>query len=61
MARGDARVERGGAGRRENGALVAAGTPGSPVLKHGPMPPAAEWGVNAPGRARRLERNARAT
>jgi hypothetical protein len=42
-------LERGGAGRRGNGALVAAGSSGSPVLKHGPMPPAAEWGVNAPG------------
>jgi hypothetical protein len=29
--------------------LVAAGTSGSPVLKHGPMPPAADWGVNALG------------
>ncbi len=35
--RGDASVER----------LVAAATSGSPVLKHGPMPPAAEEGVNA--------------
>jgi hypothetical protein len=47
MARGDAEVERGGAGPRGNGSLVAAGTAGSPVLKHGPMPPAAEEGVNA--------------
>jgi hypothetical protein len=29
--------------------LDAAGTSGSPVLKHGPMPPAAEEGVNALG------------
>jgi hypothetical protein len=49
MARGDASVERGGAGRRGNGTLVAAGSSGSPVLKHGPMPPAAEEGVNALG------------
>jgi hypothetical protein len=28
--------------------LVAAAAPGSPVLKHGPMPPAADGGVNAP-------------
>ncbi|MDP6442352.1 MAG: hypothetical protein QF805_01055, partial [Pirellulaceae bacterium] len=26
-----------------------AGSSGSPVLKHGPIPPAAAWGVNAPG------------
>ncbi|MDP6444699.1 MAG: hypothetical protein QGG36_03165 [Pirellulaceae bacterium] len=52
-ARGGARMERGGARPRENGALVAAATPGSPVLKHGPMPPAADGGVNAPGRVRR--------
>jgi hypothetical protein len=38
-ARGSASVER----------LVAAATAGSPVLKHGPMPPAAEEGVNALG------------
>jgi hypothetical protein len=37
VARGSACVER----------LVAAATSGSPVLKHGPMPPAAEEGVNA--------------
>ncbi|MDP6721137.1 MAG: hypothetical protein QGF59_20895, partial [Pirellulaceae bacterium] len=36
-ARGHASVER----------LVAAATAGSPVLKHGPSPPAAEEGVNA--------------
>ena len=35
--------------RRRNGSLVAAGTTGSPVLKHGPSPPAAEKGVNALG------------
>jgi hypothetical protein len=29
--------------------LDAAATSGSPVLKHGPMPPAAEEGVNALG------------
>jgi hypothetical protein len=48
-ARGDASVERGGAGPRECGTLDAAATSGSPVLKHGPMPPAAEEGVNALG------------
>ncbi|MDP7019815.1 MAG: hypothetical protein QGG36_28715, partial [Pirellulaceae bacterium] len=49
VARGSASVERVGAGRRGNGTLVAAATSGSPVLKHGPMPPAAEEGVNALG------------
>jgi hypothetical protein len=46
-------LERGGAGRRGNGTLVAAATSGSPVLKHGPMPPAAEEGRKRP---RLLER-----
>jgi hypothetical protein len=36
--------------RRRIGTLDAAGTAGSPVLKHGPSPPAAEEGVNALGR-----------
>ncbi|MDP7019450.1 MAG: hypothetical protein QGG36_26875, partial [Pirellulaceae bacterium] len=48
VERGDASLERGRAGRRENGTLDAAATPGSPVLKHGPLPPVADWGVNAP-------------
>ena len=47
-------LERGGAGPRECGSLVAAATAGSPVLKHGPMPPAAEEGVNALGFSRGL-------
>jgi hypothetical protein len=35
------------AGQRENGTLDAAAALGSPVLKHEPLPPAADEGVNA--------------
>ena len=44
-------VARGGAGMEHR---VAAATSGSPVLKHGPLPPAAEEGVNALGFSRGL-------